>query len=40
MKCRICGENTPNNENICEKCYEETKSTKEVKSNKVLLDLK
>ena len=42
MKCRICGVRTQNNEDICEKCYEEEngKKTKEVKSNKVLLDLK
>lgn len=42
MKCRICGVRTQNNEDICEKCYEEenSKKTKEVKSNKVLLDLK
>ena len=39
MKCRICGENTPNNENICEKCYNE-ESGKKTKENKVLLDLK
>lgn len=37
MKCRICGTQTQNNENICEKCYEETEGTKE---NKVLFDLK
>lgn len=40
MKCRICGVQTQNDENICEKCYEEENGKKAKENKVVLLDLK